>query len=62
MYIFLQLIKQEDTFSSGKKLLGAPGLTTRSKDATNGAPGMATSNKKLNLLSIPRSSAARPSC
>ena len=24
-----------------KKLLGAPGLTTRSKDATNGAPGIA---------------------
>ena len=29
------------------KLAGAPGLTTRSKEATNGAPGRTTSNKKL---------------
>ena len=26
--------------SSNKKLLGAPGIATRSKDATNGAPGI----------------------
>ena len=30
--------------TSNKKLLAAPGLTTRSKDATNGAPGIATSS------------------
>ena len=30
-----------------RTLLGAPGLTTRSKDAANGAPGHTTSNKKL---------------
>ena len=32
---------------SNKKLLGAPSIATRSKDATIGAPGLATSNKKL---------------
>ena len=34
-----------------KKLLGAPGLTTRSKDATNGAPGIATRNKNATVFS-----------
>ena len=28
-----------------RTLLGAPGLTTRSKDATNGAPGLTTRSK-----------------
>ena len=28
-----------------KKLLGAPGIATRSKDATTGAPGLTTRNK-----------------
>ena len=38
----------EKIATSNKKLLGAPGLTTRSKDATLlGAPGIATMNKKL---------------
>ena len=30
-----------------KKLLGAPGIATRSKNATNGAPGRTTRSKKL---------------
>ena len=30
------------TTCSNKKLLGAPGLTTRNKDATNGALGLTT--------------------
>ena len=30
-----------------KKLLGAKGIATSSKDATNGAPGLTTRNKKL---------------
>ena len=32
-----------------QKLLVAPGIATRSKDATRGAPGLTTSNKKLLL-------------
>ena len=35
---------------TNKKLLVAPGLTTRSKDATR-APGIVTSNEKLLKLS-----------
>ena len=35
-------IRVEAITTSSKKLLGAPGLTTRSKDSTNGAPGIAT--------------------
>ena len=31
--------------STAGPLLGAPGLTTRSKDATNGAPGLTTRSK-----------------
>ena len=30
-----------------RTLLGASGIATRSKDATNGAPGLTTRNKKL---------------
>ena len=38
----------EANATRNKKLLGAPGITTRSKGATTvGAPGIATSNKKL---------------
>ena len=33
--------------SSKKKLLGAKGIATRSKDTTRGAPGVLTSSKKL---------------
>ena len=31
-------------------LLGAPGIATRSKDATRGVPGLTTRNKKLSQL------------
>ena len=33
--------------TNNKKLLGAPGIATRSKDATRGTHGLTTSNKKL---------------
>ena len=36
-----------------RTLLGAPGIATRSKDATNGAPGHTTRNKKL-LMQVTR--------
>ena len=36
-------------FCTNKKLLAPPGLTTRSKDATNGAPGIATNGAFLLL-------------
>ena len=38
--------------TSNKKLLGAKGIATRSKDATNGAPGLTTRNKKLVALAL----------
>ena len=41
--------KQKIRFTSNKKLLAAPGLTTRNKKLL-GAPGIATSNKKLLVL------------
>ena len=33
--------------SRSKKLLGAKGIATRNKNATNGAPGRTTRSKKL---------------
>ena len=34
-------------FNRNKKLLGAKGIATSSKDATRGAPGLTTRSKKL---------------
>ena len=42
--------------SSNKKLLGAPGRTTRSKDATNGARGNATNGARGRYVRNPRAS------
>ena len=42
-------IRNTLVFGSDRTLLGPelPGIATRSKDTTNGAPGLTTRNKKL---------------
>ena len=39
-----------------KKLLGAPGIATRSKDATLGAPGLTRNKKPLGDKKLPSAS------
>ena len=43
--VFLPGATRNKNATSNKKPLGAPGIATRSKDATNGAPGRTTRNK-----------------
>ena len=42
------------------KLLGAKGIATRSKNATSGAPGLTTSNKKLLVTTKTSADCFRP--
>ena len=46
----LYRVLQSEARASDKKLLGTKGIATRSKDATRGAPGLTTRNKRTLLV------------